>query len=226
MNIKVKCCQALSVVSCLNVTDENQSLLEHVEVPEGSRKVRSGEQELVQVSEGHKDLPQHVDHHHLETQLHQEPSLAPPQSIEEPADCREVDLVLSPAVADESLVEKSAEHLTHARLTPDGSGVSVGLTSQFEEVLHADHPSFSDDLLVQACVHKTEEDVKALQHKSSKMEMESLYPEYGRRSPSATPPHATLTPTKAPVKCEYGDTGSSRGAESDQAKGNLEVLTP
>lgn len=210
----------------MNVTDGNQSLLEHIEMPKGNRKVRSGEQELDQVSEGphrnqdqevHKDLPQDVNHHHLE-KLHQEPSLAPPESIEESAD-REVDLVLCPTVADEtpanqSLVENSTESLTHGRLTPDNSGVSVGLSSQLEEVL--DQPStFSNDLLV----HKSEEDVKLLQHKSIKMEMDSLYPQYE--------PNSSLTSMKVELKCEYSDTVSSQAAAAatDQIKGNLEDLT-
>lgn len=213
----------LSVVLCLNATDGNQSLLEHMEVPKGNRIVRSGEQELAQVAgspqrnqdqELHKDLPQEVNHHHLE-KLHQEPSLAPPESIEESAD-REVDLVLCPTAADEtpanqSLVDNSAERLTHGRLTPDSSGVTVGLSSQLEEVL--DQPStFSNDLLV----HKSEEDV---QHKSSKMDMESLYPQYE--------PNSSLTPTKVELKCEYSDAVSSRAAvaATHQTKGNLEDLT-
>lgn len=202
----------------MNVTDGNQSLLEHIEVPKGNGKVRSGQQELVQVSEGpqrnqdqelHKDLPPEINHHHLE-KVHQEPSLAPPESIEESAD-REVDLVLCATAADQTPVER----LTHARLTPDNSGVSVGLSSPLEEVLHVDHPSFSNDLLVQPCVHKTEEDVKPLQHKSSKVEVESLDPQYGPNSPSAT----SLTPTRAELKSEYSDTASSRGAGSDQTQG-------
>lgn len=212
----------------MNVTDGNQSLLEHIESPKRNRKVSSGEQELVQVSEVpqrnrdkdmHKDLPQEFNHHHLE-KLHQEPSLAPPESIEEPAD-REVDLVLSQTATDEtpanqSVAENSAERLTHARLAPDSSGVPVGLSSQLEEVLHVDHPSFSNDLLVQPCGHKTEEDVKPLRYKSSKMEMESLYPQYGPNSPSATP----LTPTKVELKSEYSDSVSSCGAGADQTNGN------
>lgn len=210
----------------MNVTDGDQSLLEHIESPNRDRKVSSGEQELVQVSEVpqrnqdkdmQKDLPQEFNHHHLE-KLHQEPSLAPLESIEEPAD-REVDLVLSQTAADEtpanqSVVENSAERLTHGRLTPDSSGDPVGLSSQLEEVLHMDHPSFSNDLLVQPCGHETEEDVKPLRHKSSKMEMESLYPQYGPNSPSAT----SLTPTK--LKSEYSDSVSSCAAGTDQTKGN------
>lgn len=230
LNIKVKCCQVLSVVSCLNATDGNQNLLEHVEVSKGNKKHKSGEQELVHVSESpqrnqdqevHKDLPEDVNHHHLE-RLQQESGLAPPESIEESAD-REVDLVLCQTVADEtpaneSLVENTVGHLTHTRLSPDdaASGISVGLSSQLEEVLHVDHPSFSNDLLVQPCVDKTEEDVK--QHKSSKMEMESLYPQYGPHSP----PDASPTSTKVELKSEYSDIVSSSGAG---AKGNLEDLT-
>lgn len=188
--------------------------------------MRSGEQELVQLSEVaernrdqevHKHLPGEVNHHH------QESSLAPPESIEESAD-REAELALCQTAADgtpasQSLVENSAERLSHGRLTPDSSSVSVGLSSQLEEVLHVDHPSFSNDLLVQPCLHKTEEDVKALRHKSSKMEMEmeSLYPQYGPNSPPAT----SLTPTKVELKSEYGDAVSSCEAGTDHTKGNF-----
>lgn len=212
----------VSCVICLNVTDGNQSLLDHIEVPKGKKKKKKGEQKLVQVSVGlqrnqsqeeHKDLPQDVNHHHLE-RLQQESGLAPRDSIEESAD-READLVLCRTVADEtptneSLVENTAEHFTHGRLTPDNptSGASVDLSSQLEEVLQVDNPSFSNDLLVQPCVHSSQEDVKPLQHKSSKMEMESLYPQYGPHSPSDTFP----TSIKVELKSEYSDTVSSSGA--------------
>lgn len=198
----------------------------------GNKKEKSSGQEFVQESEGpqrnqdqkvHKDLHEEVNHHHLE-RLQQESGLAPLESMEESAE-REVDLALCQTVADEtptnqSLVENTAELLTHARLTPDNptSGVSVGLSSQLEEVLHVDHPSFSHDLLAHPCVQKTEVDVKPLQHKSSKMEMESLYPQYGPHSPCDT----SLASAKVELKTEYSDTVSSSGAG---AKGNLGGLT-
>lgn len=218
-----KCCQAPSVLPCLNVTDGNQSLHEDLGVATGSRRLRSGEQELFQSSlaEGlqrnhqqalHKD----VNHHHLE-ELRQEPDLAGPEAPEEPED-RVVDLVLCQTVADETPANQpAAEHLTHGRFIPDSpaTGVSVALSGHIEELLHVDHASFTNDLLVRPGVIKAEEDEKPLDSRSSKMEMESDDPQGAQHSLPAS------SCIKVAFKSEDSDAVSGGGTRAHQTEGTL-----
>lgn len=213
-------CQAPSVLPCLNVTDGNQSLHEDLDVATGSRRLRSGEQELLQSSlaEGlqrshqqalHKD----VNHHDLE-ELQQEPDLAGPEATEEPED-RVVDLVLCQTVADETPANQPvAEHLTHGRFIPDNPA-TVALSGHIEELLQVDHASFTNDLLVRPGVIKAEEDEKPLDSRSSKMEMESDDPQGALHSLPAS------SRTKVAFKSEDSDAVTSGGTRAHQTEGTL-----
>lgn len=196
---------------------------EDLDVATGSRRLRSGEQELLQSSlaEGlqrshqqalHKD----VNHHHLE-ELQQEPDLAGPEATEEPED-RVVDLVLCQTVADETPASQPvAEHLTHGRFIPDNpaTGVSVALSGHIEELLQVDHASFTNDLLVRPGVNKAEEGEKPLDSRSSKMEMESDDPQGTQHSLPAS------SRTKVAFKSEESDAVTRGGTRAYQTEGTL-----
>lgn len=204
--------------------DGNQSLHEDLDVATGSRRLRSKEEELVQSSlaaglqRSHQQaLHKDVNQLQLE-ELQQEPELAGPEATEEPDD-RVEDLVLGQTVADETPAgQPVADHLAHGRLIPDSpaTGVAVALSGHMDDLLHVDHASFTNDLLVQPCVTKAEEDEEPLESRSSEMEPE-------REGPQGALPATART--KVAFKAEEGDAVTSGGTGAGPTEAALKGLT-
>lgn len=190
-----------------------------MDVPKGNRQLRGGEQELLQVSEGlqrshQQAVLQGVDQRRLE-ELQQVPNLAGPEAAAGGAP----DLVSCQTAADDTPASESvAEHLTHGRFTPDSpaSGGAVGLSGHMEELLHVDHASFTNELLVQACGNEAEEDVKPLDSGSSQVEVQSVYPLGAQR------PLPASSSTAVAFKSEESHAAAGSGTTT-QTRGTLKV---